>query len=66
MSQGSPAVRRGEVEGFTVSIERAEGGFEYEIQDCAKGISMEEVAEALFSVALDIRAAEQARSQLVG
>lgn len=56
MTEAVRTSQRKGVATFSVSIERTEGGFDYEIRDLIEGVAMQEMAEALFSIALDIQA----------
>jgi hypothetical protein len=60
MAVGAQAVQRIEAVAFSVVVARAEGVFEYEIRDAALGVKVPEIAEVLFSIALDMQAKERA------
>lgn len=61
MAEGLRVIQRAGADTFSVAIERAGKAFEYEIRGRLEGISMQEVSEVLFSIALDIRAKEAQR-----
>lgn len=63
MVEGLRVVQRAGADAFSVAIERAGKGFEYEVRSRPDGVSMQEVSEVLFSIALDIQAKESARAR---
>lgn len=63
MSEGLRLVQGAGKAGFSVLVFPVGGAFEYEIKDRANNTTMQEVAEILFSVALDIQAKEAARTR---
>ena len=60
MADRMQVVRRAEMTAFSLRVMRLEDGYEYEIDDPAPNISEPEIAEVLFSVALDLKARQQA------
>jgi hypothetical protein len=52
------AIQRLETTAFCLRVTRAEEGFEYQVADRAPDVSDPEIAEVLFSAALDMHARE--------